>query len=401
MPTPPEEVDFIRDLRVRSAASGGIFWAGDELAVFDPDTAQQINAANFADLTLPDKLADLLRRRPGEPVSWKQVRAAWIAQMRRVADAEGVARLAERMRVLLDQQLDRPLDLVWLTQELCVRSLLPVVVTGLSSGDTARILRWLLTPQSSRERFWQAARSILIQVRAGQVIRRELRGRASGRRPRQLDLCDPIVELLPELGIDRAIDTVTAVLTAIASPPGAAAACLLYELTRRPEWADRLEQELAAISPAELCGASGRVAPVTQRFVKETLRMWSSPLVMAREARADIRLERVQLKTGQRYLVSPYFTHHDPQHWNDPDAFDPDRWLPGAQHGPSSGASYVPFGWSPKVCVGASLATTQLVLLCHLFCTRYRIQLAAPESLRMLLSAVPLPQNFHATITCR
>lgn len=403
----PEEIEFVREMRARSAAEGSVFWHVDDvLAVFDGDTAQKINALNFHDLTLPDKLSDLLRGRTGDPVSWKQVRSVWIAQLRHLSGEEGVGQLAERMRSLIDERLDRPLDLVWVAQEVCTRALLPVVVAGLSPTDTARVIRdqtfklnRLLTLEPSRESLWKEIRSILIQVSAGSVVRRELHGRARGRRPRQLDLTDPIVELLPELGMDRAVDSVTAVLTAIAGPPGAAAAALLYEMTRRPDWAERMARELESISPEQL--HNGRNAPVTHRFVKETLRMWSPPVFLTRPVRSDIDLEQASLKEGQRYFVSPYLVHHDPRYWKDPDTFDPDRWLSGADHGPCSGASYVPFGWAPTTCIGASLGTSQLMLLCHFLCTRYRIELIEPEAARMVLAAVPLPLSFRGTITRR
>ena len=207
--------------------------------------------------------------------------------------------------------------------------------------------------------------------------------------------------MLPELGMDRAVDAVTAVLTAIAGPPGAAGACLLFELTRRPEWAARLAGELAPIPPAQLYEAPTRLAPVTYRFVKETLRMWSPPLLLARSARTDIHLEQAELKTGQQYFLSAYLMHHDPRNWQDPDTFEPDRWLAEADRGTCPGASYVPFGWSPRACIGAGLGTTQLILLCHLMCTRYRIELTAPAAVRIALSALPLPLNFHGTITRR
>lgn len=407
MATPPEEIEFVREMRARSRTEGGVFWAGDDvLAVFDAEAAQKANAINFRDLTLPDKLADLVRGRAGDPVSWKGVRAAWIAQLRRLSDAEGIGQLDGRMTGLLEERLGRPLDLVWVVQEVCTQALVPVVVAGLSPADTARVLRdqnyklkRLLTLETPREPFWKEIRPILIQVSAGSVVRRELRGRAAGRRPRRLDLTDPVVDMLPELGVDRAVDSVTAVLTAIAGPPGSVAACLVYELTRRPDWAARMADELAPIPPAEL--HNPRVAPVTHRFVKEALRMWSPPVFLTRPVRTDIDLGEACLKTGQRYFVSPYLIHHDPQRWKDPDTFDPDRWLPEAEHGPHCPASYVPFGWSPTTCIGAGLGTSQLMLLCHLLCTRYRIEVAEPEEVRMALAAVPLPLSFRGTITRR
>jgi len=401
------EIDALSELRAKSYAEGGVFWVRDgELGVFDPDAAQQINAINFGDLTLPDKLADLLRGRTSKPFSWKQLRDVWIAQLRRLSDAEGISQLAARMGDLLDQRLDRTVDLVWVAQEVCTQALLPLVVTGLPAADQARVLRdqtlkltRLLAIAAEREPFWKEIRAILIQVGAGSAVRRELRGRAAGRRPRRLDLTDPVVDMLPELGIDRAVDAVTAVLTAIAGPPGAAAACLLYALHQHPDWTARLTSELTALPVEKLYCAPTHVAPLTYRFVKETLRMWTPPLLMTRQARTNIALEQAQLNVDQRYLLSAYLIHHDPRHWKDPDSFDPDRWLPDASHGPCSHATYVPFGWAPKTCIGAGLGTAQLILLCHLICTRYRIQLSEPEAVRMALAAVPLPQNFCGTIT--
>src|SRR4051812_465483 len=101
MPRTPEELDVLRELRAKSYAGGGVFWIGDgELGVFDPDVAQKVNAINFSDLTLPDKLADLLRGRKSTPFSWKQLREAWIAQLRSLSDGEGTGQLAARMEDL-------------------------------------------------------------------------------------------------------------------------------------------------------------------------------------------------------------------------------------------------------------------------------------------------------------
>lgn len=405
------EQDILRDLRARTAAEGGVFWnREDELAVFDPDLAQHINTVNFSDLVLPDKLGDLLRGRAGKPLHWKQIRAAWIAQIRRLSETEGLGQLTGRMSRLLDERLDRPLDLTWVAQEVFAQALLPVVIDGLSERETARILRdqtlkirVLLDAEETPGAWWKKVRDPWIQISAGLAVRRELRGRAGGRRPRRLDLADSMVDLLPELGMDRAVHAVTGVLTAIAGPPGAAATCLLYAFTLLPGWAERLRAELAPIPLAELQTAPTRLAPVTHRFVKETLRMWSPIPLVNRPARTEIRHEKACLHAGQTYLLSPDILHHDPAHWKDPDRFDPDRWLhePAPAREPGSGPCYAPFGWSPRSCIGASLGTAQLILLCHLLCTRYEIRLANPQAVRMAMPSIHMPKNFHGTITRR
>jgi hypothetical protein len=46
----------------------------------------------------------------------------------------------------------------------------------------------------------------------------------------------------------------------------------------------------------------------------------------------------------------------------------------------------------------AGLGTAQLILLCHLMTTRYRVQWENSEAVRMALVSVPLPRNFRGTI---
>lgn len=403
----PRETDLVRRLRERLRAEGGTFWADpDMLCVFDADAARRMNAENYADLTLPDRLVDLLRGRSSPKVSWKTVRAAWSDRLRELSEPAAVAALDERMARLLDRRLGRPLDLGWALQEVFSRALIPTVIDGLPEGDVARVERdqdlklELLLVTAPVPRTWRGTlRSFRAQIGAGRAVRRELRGRARGRRPRRLDLADPIVDLLSELGMDRAVDAVTAVLTAIAGPPGCAATFVAYELLRDPGLAERLATELAPLTPEDLAGASMRAAPETHRFVKEILRLWSPPILMSRPVRTAVDLDGVRAEEGQRYLLSTFFIHHDPRYWQDPERFDPDRWRPGADHGPCPGAgTYVPFGWSPKSCIGAGLGTTQLLLLCHQLTTRYRLRPNDPDAVRPLLGGVPMVTGFEGTI---
>ncbi|WP_158895780.1 cytochrome P450 [Amycolatopsis anabasis] len=405
-----EDPDFLRELRGPSAAADGVFWQTErQLMVFDAEAAARVNAENFAELTLPDRLADLLRRRSSTPVSWKQVRSVWLARLRHLAGEDGLAALDGRMESLLRARLGEHVNLPWLAHEVTFRSLVPIVIDGLPARDRARIsadaiakLARLLGEAEEDPPLWRAGRPLAVQIRAGLVVRKELRRRARRRGPARDDLTEPIAtELLDALGMDRAVDAVTAVLTAIAGPPGAAAACVLYALVRHPEWADRVAAEFARVGPGELYRSGTRCVPLAHRFVKEVLRRWTAPTMLTRSVRTPLRVRDHELGVGQHYVVSPAMVHQDPRRWRDPEVFDPDRWLPGAANGPVSGRDYVPFGWAPTGCVGAGLGAVQLVLWCRLLCTAFRIEVTDPAALRMAVGAVPLPLGFDGRIVAR
>lgn len=398
----PGQKDALRGLRDRAAAEGNVFWVEDGvLAIFDPAAAQAVNAKNFADLVLPEKLSDLLRRREGEKIRWQELRVAWLAQMRRLSEKAELEKLAARMAAELDERAGAPRDLVFVAQEAISRALLPAVIDGLSPADMQQVLRDQdfkienVMGTAPPAGWWK---STTIQLRAGWVVRRELQGRAAGRRPRRLDLTDPIADLLPRLGIGRAVDAVTGVLTAIGGPPGGAGACLVYALARYREEAREVESELRAIPLADLCAAPTRLAPATHRFVREVLRLFSPTAIAGRQVRKDIEQEGISLRPGQEYLLSPDLLHHDPKSWPEPNRFDPARWLPDSSRCPRTAAAYAPFGWAPRACIGAGLGMSQLILFCHLLCVAFRIEIEQPEALAMALPSMPVPQNLFGSI---
>ncbi|MEM9552754.1 MAG: cytochrome P450 [Acidobacteriota bacterium] len=392
-------------LRSRFDLGERVFPVSKGVAVLDAETAQRLNAENYADTVLPDRLIDLLRGRTSPRVSWHEVRSAWMPVMKRLGASEHVAALELRLRAELDARLDRPLDLSRGIQEAFTRALIPTVMADLSPAERRRVVRdqddkldRLMRPQPREQTLPEAARSAWLQIRTGRVARRVLRSRARGRRPRRLDLADPLVDLLPRLGMDRAAHALTSVLTAVAGPPGAVAVCLLLELARRPAWRAKLTDEQAAISNAEYHEAAARAAPTTHRFVKETLRLWSAPLVLTRVARRPLAVDDRALGVDELFHLSSYFVHHDPATWPDAEQFDPDRWLPGSGRGPAHAGAFVPFGWAPTSCIGAGLGLVELMLLARLVTTVYRLEPHDLEQVEMVMASVPLPVNFRGTL---
>jgi cytochrome P450 len=140
---------------------------------------------------------------------------------------------------------------------------------------------------------------------------------------------------------------------------------------------------------------------VTHRFVKEVLRLWSPPLLLVRRNQFAFDFGRTRLEPGDWYLLSPHLIHRDERVWKQPDVFDPDRFLPGAPHGPADRTCYVPFGWAPKKCVGAGIGTVQLMGLCHLLCTRYRLTVDHTEDVTMALRFAPVPEDFRGRLNLR
>jgi cytochrome P450 len=177
------------------------------------------------------------------------------------------------------------------------------------------------------------------------------------------------------------------------------ASCVLYELVRNPEWRERIRSELAGLRGAELYAAGAGKAPVTTRFIKETMRLWPFPLITHRIAYRDLEVAGITIGSRCPYDLSPYVMHHSERHWRDPERFDPDRWLATAELPPP--AAYVPFGFGPRSCVGAAVGQAQLLLFCQLATCAFELEIAPGRKPRMTLEGFAIPADLVGTIRPR
>ena len=70
-------------------------------------------------------------------------------------------------------------------------------------------------------------------------------------------------------------------------------------------------------------------------------------------------------------MVAPWVLHRHRRLWADPDAFHPERFLPGAV--PPDRFAYLPFGAGPRVCIGAPLAMAEATLVTAALVRRFHL----------------------------
>jgi hypothetical protein len=103
---------------------------------------------------------------------------------------------------------------------------------------------------------------------------------------------------------------------------------------------------------------------LTDRTVREVLRLHPAGSFAPREAVVDVEIGGHRIRRGTLVLWSPYLAGRDPRTWPDPLRFDPDRFvdLTDEQRARAE-AAWVPFGRGPRRCIGFALAQMELVLL--------------------------------------
>jgi cytochrome P450 len=128
----------------------------------------------------------------------------------------------------------------------------------------------------------------------------------------------------------------------------------LLELARSPDMLARVRAEADAALTAGV-SRSPKSLVYTRQVFMESLRMYPSGIWLPRNATDDASLAGYPIASGTAVLCSPYLVHHDPHAWDEPERFDPERFVEGSAQ-PRSRHAFMPFGLGQHMCIGQHLA---------------------------------------------
>ncbi|CAG2116308.1 unnamed protein product, partial [Medioppia subpectinata] len=135
---------------------------------------------------------------------------------------------------------------------------------------------------------------------------------------------------------------------------------------RSPTWADRLDM------------------PYVQAVINEVFR-WRTivPLNLMRSASEDAYILGHFIPKNTKIMANIWAVHYDPKVWNNPDQFNPNRFLtPDGKHLIKTEA-LIPFSYGKRNCVGETLARVEVFLYFVSLLQRYTISAENEEMLSL------------------
>jgi cytochrome P450 len=148
-----------------------------------------------------------------------------------------------------------------------------------------------------------------------------------------------------------------------------------YLLSKHPDIERRLFEEVRTV----LGDRSPTLADLpqlefTERVIKESMRLFPPVWGFERQAVAEDEIAGQRVGPSTFVMMIPYTLHRDPAYWDNPEGFDPDRFLPDREKERPRFA-YIPFGGGPRVCIGNAFAMMEAKIILASIVAHHRLEL--------------------------
>lgn len=159
------------------------------------------------------------------------------------------------------------------------------------------------------------------------------------------------------------------------------AAWTLIELLRHPSFLAEVVAELDGLAAEghEVSYQALREMPKLEAAIKEALRLHPPLILLLRLAKVDLEVQGHRIPAGSLVAASPSVSNRLPEAFDDPEAFDPTRYLTPREDDLANPWSWIPFGAGRHRCVGAAFAMMQLKTIFAVLLPRCTVELTQPH----------------------
>jgi cytochrome P450 len=245
----------------------------------------------------------------------------------------------------------------------------------------------LCIPTQANQEF-NAANALLDEVIYGII------GQRRSQAAKHNDLLDMLLNASDdhgELMSDKQIhDEVITIFTAGHETTANLLTWTLYLLAHHPDVLAKLRQELDALLQGEIPTAEELQQLIyTRAVLNESMRLRPPVGIMMRKIVKDTKIDGYSLKQGRLAIFSIYNIHHHPDFWQQPEKFDPERFLSDENRR----FSFMPFGTGERICIGNHFALLENQILLSMIIQNFDLQLLNTDEAEIEMAVTLKPKG--------
>jgi cytochrome P450 len=177
----------------------------------------------------------------------------------------------------------------------------------------------------------------------------------------------------PEEALALAVDNAATFYLAGHETTANAITWTLFLLSEQRELQERVAAEAAAATGEGAAVDLPDRLPLLRMVLEESMRLYPPVPRFDREAVAADRLGEHEVAPGDIVSIWPWLVHRHEGLWDDPDAFDHERFSP-ERRADRHRFQYLPFGGGPRLCVGARFAMAEALTILAAWLSSWRFR---------------------------
>lgn len=239
--------------------------------------------------------------------------------------------------------------------------------------------------------FGKIKKNVDLTVEARTILKRIVDQRISGQK-RFDDLLDMLLDARYEDGApmdeEQLIDEILILFTAGHETASNALTFTAQLLSRNPEAQEKILEEIQNIPDQADFMTRIKESRYTQAVVEEAMRMYPPAYFIDRINKTDDHYNDLHFKKGANLLFSVIQIHNNPNLWDRPEKFMPERFINVPKTAYSS--FYFPFGAGPRMCIGNNYAMFEMIMAVQSLVKRFQIKKeTTPIEIKPLITLKP------------
>lgn len=166
-----------------------------------------------------------------------------------------------------------------------------------------------------------------------------------------------------------------------------------YLLSQHPAAMEKVRAEVnQVVTGGEIDFAQINQLEYTQQVLEEAIRLYPPSWATNRVAVEDDEFKGIRIKKGTVMATYFYAVHRSPDIWENPEAFQPERFSKAKKKARHPYA-FVPFGGGPRMCIGKQFGLMEMKLIVAKMVQRYEMKLLPNQHIEPSPSLILKPEQ--------